>query len=148
MLKIITSPQPEILRWAADRQKFKGPWEHDAQAMAAVDEAPDGSRRFRAAVVATDWKRHECHLHIASDGSRAFARRDLIRVLFRWLFEIKGLRRVTAETQIHNISTQILCLKLGFVFEGRRDSGAVDGSDAIVMGMTAENCRWIEDKET
>ncbi|WP_417724558.1 GNAT family N-acetyltransferase [Salipiger sp.] len=142
-MKIVTAPQSALLAWAKDMQAFKSPWEPDAAAIGVADQTEDGSMRLRAVMVATDWKVHDCHLHIVSDGSRGWVMPSFPQVVFRYLFEIRKLRRVTATTQEHNIKTQILCLKLGFAFEGRLRGGSLDGSDGIVMGMTRASCRWI-----
>lgn len=148
MMKIVTAPQGHLLEWAQSVQRFKGEWPADAQAMAAVDVDATGETTIRAVVVATNWQEgHSCNLHIASDGKRSFVRRDFIAIVFRWLFEMRGLRRINAIIAVDNTRTQILALKLGFRWEGRMAGGMPSGSDAILMGMTAKDCRWISDRE-
>lgn len=82
-------------------------------------------------------------MHVASNGQKRWLTRSILRAIFGYAFEFKGVKRVNAVVSVNNLDIQILCLKLGFRIEGTMACGADDGSDGILFAMLAKDCRWI-----
>lgn len=141
---LTVEPQDELIQWAADQLDASPEgWWPDREAMAVRE-----GDRIRAVMVMEQKINRNCVLHFASDGSRRWAiDRRILGGLFSYLFIFKRLHRVTLVPPEDRIDAQCAALKLGFVFEGRLQAGAHDGSDVIVMGMTADKCRWIRKDE-
>ena len=139
-LQLVGDPQRRLLAWARRAQGLTGTWPEGSTAIACVD---GPNETIRAVMVVDPPTGLNAFIHIASDGTRRFATRRIIRGVFGYLFVLRGFTRATAIVPANNMSVQIMLLKLGFVFEGRM-SAACDGQDGIVLGMTAENCHWIK----
>ena len=88
---------------------------------------------------------HYLTMHIATDGSKAWATRHVLACMFGYPFHAKGVTRINALVPAQNVSVQILCLKLGFRIEATIRCGADDGSDGILFGMLAHECRWLKE---
>lgn len=109
--------------------------------MGAVDDAG----KIRAAFGYNAHYGHYLTMHIATDGSKAWATRHVLDCMFGYPFHVRGARRINALVPAHNVPVQILCLKLGFRIEATIRCGADDGSDGILFGMLAEDCRWLKE---
>lgn len=71
--------------------------------------------------------------------------RSMLREIFYYPFEVAGCERLTAIVRDGNKQSLKLCRGLGFVKEGvlRR---AYDGkTNAIVLSMLKQECKWIKD---
>lgn len=101
---------------------------------------PDG--RIRAVVLLTQPGRFAGELSVASDGSRNWLSRPLLKASFGYFFEQLGLPRI--DSRVHSENTMAIRMNedLGFKHEGARRLSFGD-ADAILMGMLREECRWI-----
>ena len=139
---VTTDRQEILLGWAARRIGLPDGWSSDSEAMGVVD----AEEKLRAVAVINQVAEGNCLLHIASDGRRSWATRSVLGVLFSYPFYILGLRKVTARVAIDNVPSQVLCLKLGFQFEGR-ERAAFFGRDTTTFGMLRDECSWLADPE-
>lgn len=139
---IVTEPQDGLLAWARERLGGEG-WPHDAVALGIYD---DTIEDVRAVAVICRFDNRNAYFHFATDGSKKWATPGTIRGLFGIVFQHFRLRRITAFPPPHRIEAQITALRLGFEFEARMSSILPDGEDAILMRMSAENCRWIKER--
>lgn len=75
-------------------------------------------------------------------GERGWVSRRVLKAVFGCAFKAWGLRRLTTATHPeHKISRQ-LAEGLGFKVEGVKRQGWGNGADAILYGLTADECRW------
>jgi RimJ/RimL family protein N-acetyltransferase len=137
-MRVLMDDQMELLAWAAARTGCDG-WPSDTEAMGVIDE--DG--KIRAVASFNLWHGYQCSMHIASDGSKAWATAWVAKLIFGYLFEFRGLRRVNCVTRAKDRAATIFALKLGFSVEGTAKSGAYDGSDGVLFGMLREDCPWL-----
>lgn len=136
--------QERLLAWAAPRCDTHE-WPKESVALGVID--PTGGR-IRAVVVINARYGHTLAMHIASDGSRAWATEAVLRSIFTYAFDTLQAGRINAVIAERDIKTTIMALKLGFRMEGTLKSGANDGSDGILMRMLAQECPWIEHEVT
>lgn len=139
-LKLIFHLQDRLLAWAAPRCGTEE-WPSDSVALGVID-AEAG--RICAVIVINARYGHMCSMHIASDGGRAWASRAILREIFTYAFHTLQHSRVNAVVAERDTAVLTMALKLGFVPEGRPRSGAADGSDAILLGMLAQECPWLD----
>lgn len=76
---------------------------------------------------------------------RNFATRPMLGTLFRFVFHEKGLARLTCQVAKPNRRARRFVEKLGFRMEGVKRRGFDGRKDAVVYGMTADDCRWLKD---
>lgn len=88
---------------------------------------------------------HNRSAHVGIELRPAFRGRglgaDVVRVLCRYAFQVRGLHRVQLETLADNHAMIAVAEKLGFTREGAtRDSGWVNGRfcDDVIFGLLAE----------
>ncbi|MBJ9695757.1 GNAT family N-acetyltransferase [Burkholderia cenocepacia] len=85
-------------------------------------------------------------MHVASDGSRAWLSRAYLAACFRYPFVQMQCRRVTGLVRADNAAAQRFDEHLGFRREGLLRQGCTDGTDMILYGMLASECRYLEGK--
>lgn len=129
--------QADLLRWAGDRIGI-GEWRADSEAMGLIN--PDG--RIVMVGVLNMFADGGAWVHIATDGRRNWATRDVLGAFFYVPFVEMGLCRLTGRVAVSNIAAQITNLRLGFTVEGR-ERAAFRGEDVVVMGMLAHECPWL-----
>jgi RimJ/RimL family protein N-acetyltransferase len=136
-VRITTQQEPSWLGWASSVLSVKFDQSQSAWITRLND---DGTPS--AVVVYTRFSPHNCEMSIATDGKRAWASREFLRVVYRYPFEQLALARVTAVIEQDNTPSLSMCRKLGHVQEGtlKQWFGAKDG---IVMRMLRSECRWI-----
>ncbi len=78
---------------------------------------------------------------IASTSPK-WCNRATLRLIFRYVFEQAGCRRLTATTEAKNQSARTFLCKLGFREEGVIRQG-FPNDDAVVYGMLKGECRWL-----
>lgn len=105
--------------------------------------SPDG--RIRAVVLLSQSGRFTGELSVASDGTKNWVSRSLLRAAFAYFFDQLGLPRVEARVHSQNEKALRLNEGLGFKREGVRRLSFGD-ADGILLGMLREECRWIGDK--
>lgn len=66
--------------------------------------------------------------------------------IFGYPFLVAKVNRVSTLTSVQNIRSIRLQRGLGYRAEGILRQGFFDGTDAVVMGMTKPDCRWIGEK--
>ena len=82
------------------------------------------------------------YFHGAADGSKHF-HRAYLRAIAHHAFVTLGAERVTTITQASNASALAWDKGYGFVEEGRMARAAHDGSDAVILVLWKEGCRWL-----
>lgn len=118
-------------------------WRDDAYSFAAYDHT-GGAEELLAIVVFQNIDTTGADIHFA--GARpGWASRRLLRGLFLFAFapRLAGHDMLRAPIPEANRDAMVLALRSGFQFDGRLRAGAADGSDAILMSMRREECRWI-----
>lgn len=74
--------------------------------------------------------------------------RQTIKGVFEYLFNHLGVSRITCETAKNNKRSRKIIKGLGFRHEGTKKKGLDGKRDAIVYGMTDDECRWITQPES
>lgn len=89
---------------------------------------------------------HDAWMHFCGVGDNWF-HPELARLFFTFVFheEAMGVKVLRSPIPEWNVQAQVVALRSGFRFEGKLVSGAADGSDAILMSLTPERCRWMQD---
>lgn len=136
-IEIVGEQRPIFIDWA---QRVMGSVRlaPDAKTIAAVK---DGE--ILAVVCYDTFTEFDCHMHIASNGSRRWISRALLREAFAYPFIQCGLRRVTGLVAASNQDAMRFDLHLGFRIEGLCREGAPDG-DLFILGMLRRECRFIQ----
>lgn len=81
--------------------------------------------------------------HGASDGSRRWATRELLRAVCAHAFHTLGVERMTTVVAASNVRALAFDRKFGFREEARLARAAHDGSDAIYLVMWRAECKWL-----
>ncbi|WP_126975569.1 GNAT family N-acetyltransferase [Frigidibacter oleivorans] len=127
--------------WAEERLGLApGRLPPDAVPMGVVDD--DG--QIVAVITASCFMNGACTLDTASNGSRRWADRGILKLVGAYVFLHRGCRRMTTLTAVSNHPAQIAALRAGFQFEARLRGGYFTGEDAILFGMRREECTWLE----
>lgn len=136
MTELIYNERGELLSWACVRIGIAS-FRADAHAIGLRR-----SGRIVAVVVYDTFSRHECAMHIASDGSRHWLTRSFLKAAFAYPFIQCGYRRVYSPIAESNKKALRFNLKLGFKVEGVHPYAAKDGA-MVTTGMLREGCAWI-----
>ena len=122
----------------------EGPADAEAQAaIFSVDELATGALAGEALLWGMDLHNRSAHLGISlrpSARGRGLGL-DVIRVLCRYGFAIRGLHRLQLETLADNHAMIAVASRLGFTREGTtRDSSWVNGrfADDVIFGLLAQ----------
>lgn len=100
----------------------------------------DGS--ISAVVVFRNFSESNCEMLIASDGRSRWATREFIGTCYRYAFNQMGVDRVTVIIERDNEKSIRLCRRIGHLVEGILRKWS-EGKDAVIMGMTREECKWL-----
>ena len=125
-----------LIAWAAERIGVEW-FSHDAR---AIGLERDGE--LVAVVVFDRFSEHDCHMHVASDGTKRWLVREYLTACFVYPFVQLGLRRVTGLVPASNAAALKFDQNLGFLIEGYHHQ-ALGDDDLITLGMLRENCRFI-----
>jgi L-amino acid N-acyltransferase YncA len=136
-IEVVGEQRPVFIDWA---QRALGGIRlaRDAKTIAAVR---DGE--ILAVVCYDTFTAFDCHMHIASNGSRLWLTRAFLREAFAYPFLQCGLRRITGLVSASNKDAMRFDLHLGFRIEGVCREGAPDG-DLFILGMLRRECRFIQ----
>lgn len=136
-IEVVGEQRPIFIDWA---QRALGGIRlaRDAKTIAAVK-----GDEILAVVCYDTFTEFDCHMHIASNGSRRWLSRTLLREAFAYPFIQCGLRRVTGLVAASNQDAMRFDLHLGFRIEGLCREGAPDG-DLFILGMLRRECRFIQ----
>lgn len=133
---IVFDEDYRLIGWAAERIGVEC-FSHDAH---AIGLERDGE--LVAVVVYDRFSPHDCHMHVASDGSKRWLVREFLVACFAYPFIQLGLRRVTGLVPASNAAALKFDKNLGFLVEGYHHQ-ALGDDDLITLGMLRENCRFI-----
>ncbi len=103
----------------------------------------DNDSGIRVAVIYDQHFSPNICAHIASDGSKRWATKKFLRLIFSYPFLQLGVGRITAPVKSSNKSARAFLEKAGFKLEGVIRHINKDGSDRLLYGMLANECRWI-----
>lgn len=134
--RIVYDDQPRMLAFAIERGASTE-WRDDAVAI---------GREVRGQLVGVAVFEHftegDCHVHIASDGSRRWLTREFLAHIFAYPFIQLGQRRVTGLVRSTNYRALEFDLHIGFKVEGRMREAFPDG-DMMILGMLKSECRYL-----
>jgi hypothetical protein len=145
-LILTVTDQETLLEWAASRVgggENAHFWGIHSEALGCVD-AETG--KIRAVLVVNGFIGRAAVIHIASDGTRSWATRDILGGMFGYVFFYKNLQRIIGVTPEDNHPALSLALKLGFKLEGRLRGHGDDTGD-ILTSMWRTECEWLHDPE-
>lgn len=138
----ISKGNADHLAWAASVVRAEDwPWGDDACCLAI-----QSGEKLRAVIVFDHFTKTSCCAHIATDGTRSWATRGMLFGMFSLPFLSANVRCVTLPIAERNIPAQILALKLGFKWEGRR-FGALRDDNQLIFGMQKDDCIWIREEQ-
>jgi len=109
------------------------------QALAILDD----NGTFVAGVVVSEWRGHDCQISCATESSAAW-RPSVMRGVFDYIFNQLGCVRCTSITKKSNKRCRDFLTGLGFQLEGRIRLGYDGVKDALVYGLLASECRYIQ----
>lgn len=139
-MRVTMQNQKDLIAWSAPRMGV--PRNHvpaETIALGVIDE--DGT--IHAVIWFNAFYANYGSLHIASNGRKRWATRRVLRMVFAFAFDHLGLARLNFVVSVNNVPVQILALKVGLRVEGVARCGANDGTDGILFGMLAHECRWL-----
>lgn len=143
-LLLTQNHQATLLAWAAEVIRPGGfVWPKNAHAIGVIDHG-----WLRAVVVLVQTYGADCDVHFASDGSRAWASRNVLAGLFGYAFLLRGVRRVQCWAGVSNTPCLTALRKAGFTEIGYVPGGMDDGEDAIMFSMLRSDCRWIKGRKS
>jgi hypothetical protein len=119
-----------------ESQGFMG----DAKALACKDK---DTGRLLAIGVYQNLSTAASEIHFATTDERVLLRRDLMAGFAAYGFRWMKSPKLVAPIAVWNVAAQIAALKSGFYITGYLGGGAIDGSDAIVLTLIEQNCRWL-----
>lgn len=137
--------QDTLLQFAGERLGMEGPWGwgKDAQAIGVIERE---TGLVVAVMVMNGFFGSSCFAHFATDRGKSWASRDILRSLFSFMFDYRGVERCIGVVQSGNTGMLILMQKLGFEIEGRI-RGNQGGTKADLVGvMFPDTCPWIKEE--
>lgn len=96
-----------------------------------------------AGVVYDQFNGVNMQMHVASDGTRRWLRREYLHACFDYPFNQAKVKRVTGLVGEGNIAAQRFDEHLGFVLETTL-KGAHPSGDLLVYVLWKEACKWIK----
>lgn len=102
----------------------------------------DRSGSLIGGVIYHDQRGSDITVSIAASSPK-WALPDTMAMLFQYPFGQLGLRRITCLVAESNRRSARFCEGLGFVPEGRLREGAPDGSDMLIFGLLARDCKYL-----
>jgi RimJ/RimL family protein N-acetyltransferase len=141
-LKVTMKDQERLIRWAEPRIGIpEGYAPQETICMSVIDTATE---EIVAVIAFNAFYSNQASLHLASNGRKSWLSRGVLRAVFGYAFAFRGWHRLNFLVSHKNIPVQVLALKMGLRVEGVARCGAEDGTDAILFGMLARECRWID----
>lgn len=135
--------QERLLRWAEPRMGVpEGMLPPESLALGVVR-----GDEIEAVVILNAFYSRQCAMHVASDGQRRWLNRGILRSIFGYVFDFRGLVRAHAVIPTWNRRAIMFIMHLGFLPEGTAKCGADDGSDGVLFGMTRDTCPWLGGKD-
>ena len=139
-MRVTMQNQKDLIAWAEPRMGVEaGRAPPETVALGVVDDAG----QIHAVIWFNAFYGSQASLHIATNGRKRWATRRVMGIVFSYAFDHLNLKRLEFRVSANNIPVQILAIKTGLRIEGVARCGANDGSDGIVFGMLAQDCRWL-----
>ena len=138
-MRVTMGNQAKMLAQAA-RWHGQDAMRADSIALGVIDQRGD----LHAVITIDNQQEHSCDIHISSNGLKRWATRHVCETISEFIFLRLGMKKVKTCIPVKNTYAQRLGLALGFEIEGYTKCGAHDGSDGVYMGMTRDDCRWLE----
>lgn len=110
------------------------------QALAVIND----QSQFVAGVVINMYSGYDCRISCATETSAAW-RDNVMRGVFNYIFIQLGCVRVTAMVRKGNKRSRKFLEDLGFVLEGNLRLGYDGVKDALVYGLLASECRYLDE---
>lgn len=98
---------------------------------------------FCAGVIVDNYMRIDCRMSVAAE-TFAVWRPHVLRAIFHYVFVQLGCVRCTATTRKTNMKARAFLEGLGFKLEGNLRKGFDGVKDALIYGLLAEECRFLE----
>ncbi len=98
---------------------------------------------FCAGIVISEYRGHDCQISCATETSVAW-RPAVITAVFEYIFTQLGCVRCTSVTKKSNKRTRDFLEDLGFKLEGRMRRGFDGVKDALLYGLLASECKYIQ----
>ena len=135
MTKIITGPKDFLVTWLCRRIGYR-----PAPDMRCLGIVRDG---VLGAVIGYDnYNGSAIEMHVASDGSRQWMTKSLLRAAFHYPFHVCNAKVILGRVPSRNFEAIAMNLKLGFSNVACIKDGHPDG-DLYLMAMWRENCRYL-----
>jgi RimJ/RimL family protein N-acetyltransferase len=128
-----------IAHWVAQRVREFNPMHEKYTCIGVADDV-----RLIAGMVYHQYRGHDLVMTFASDSPK-WANKGNLGAFFRYPFGQLGCKRVTTFAARKNKRSRKLIEGVGFKLEGVMRKGNGD-QDAMIYGMLAEECKWIERK--
>lgn len=112
---------------------------------AAVGIGWQAAGEIRAGVVYNDYNGVNLCMHVASDGTKQWLRREYLWTCFDYPFNQARVSRVTGLVGEGNIEARRFDEHLGFKLETRL-KGAHPTGDLLVYVMWRDDCKWLREK--
>jgi RimJ/RimL family protein N-acetyltransferase len=128
-----------IAHWVAQRVREFNPMHEKYTCIGVADDA-----RLIAGMVYHQYRGHDLVMTFAADSPK-WANKGNLGAFFRYPFGQLGCKRVTTFAARKNKRSRKLIEGVGFKLEGVMRKGNGD-QDAMIYGMLAEECKWIERK--
>ena len=142
MLRLSIADQDRYKDWAAARCRMGDAKFHEqAYAVACLDD----DREIRA--VAVFYETYDGHydVHFASDGSRRWATKNILRGMYAFGFVTLQADVLWTTTGASDIPCLVADIKCGWQIEGRVRQTMPDGSDGILMSMRVGDCVYFQE---
>ena len=127
----------EVVDWVAKRTHEHGRFGTDI----GIGWARAG--RLVAGVAYAEWNGPNVVCHIASDGSRKWATREYLRVIFDYPFVQLGCKRITVCVGEGNADSRRFVEHLGFTLEAEL-AGAHPTGALRIYRMWRDECRFLQ----
>jgi len=101
---------------------------------------------FNAAIVVSDFRTHDCQLSCASESKFTW-RPHVLKAIFEYVFNQLGCVRCTAISKITNKKARAFLEGMGFQLEGKLRLGYDGKKDALIYGLLASECKYIDHPE-
>lgn len=98
---------------------------------------------FVGGVVISDFRGYDCQISTATETSIAW-QDTVIRAVFSYVFDTLGCIRCTSLTKKGNKRCRAFLEGLGFTLEGNLRMGYDGIKDALIYGLLASECRYLE----
>lgn len=133
--RLVRNAKDEVLAWASHRlgTTFREP----CAALGVLNR----EGRLIGAVIYNDFDAR--NIEMTAVGPGAF-RRDVSRDIFAFAFDELGCRRISLTVPETHSDIIRRAMKWGWVIEGRKRD-YYDNDDAIILGMTRAECRFLKD---